>query len=308
MPKWLVSSLEKENAKVLGLSAWFKGYAEAYQQTISRYYKGDPLPSADTAVSRSVLAGIVFCDIASGTLVMGKDDTLAGPGSEPDLLLPHPVAVKAFRMSETEITNRQYQSFLAENGSWRKSNSAELLKNGVVSENYLSAWTGDSYAAGLDDLPVVHVSRFAAQAYCDWLSGKLPRSAGSAAARLPTEAEWEWAARGGLRGMPYPMGEKSGKSVFFAKGVEGPAKAGASEANGYGLRDMTGNVWEWCADDYAPASYLFSSAAASHGPDASVRGGAWNNPKEAVKVFTRGSQPESWCTPYLGFRVVLTRS
>jgi len=303
-PAWIVSCLGSETSKQLLASAWIKSYSNHYKDSISKFYQGSPLGKTST-IYRSVAAGIAFCAVPSGTLVMGDDDRPETLGSRFGVLLPHPVEITSFRISETEITNRQYKAFLDENAEWRKSRTAELVKKTIVTEDYLSSWNDDSYAAGSEDLPVVGVSRFAAQAYCAWLTSKLGR--GGTTARLPTEAEWEWSARGGLRGMPYPTGEKAGNSVFFVKGITGPGKAGASEANGYGLRDMAGNVWEWCADDHAPASYFFS-AAVPHGPDAAVRGGAWNNPKESVKVFTRGCQPEAWCTPYLGFRVVLSGS
>jgi formylglycine-generating enzyme required for sulfatase activity len=80
---------------------------------------------------------------------------------------------------------------------------------------------------------------------------------------------------------------------------------------------MVGNVWQWCEDPYAPSSYLLTSLDpalnASYekgyapGPDRAVRGGSWNNQSEQITVFTRGSQPAEWSTPYLGFRVALAR-
>lgn len=245
---------------------------------------------------------------------MGKDDTLSSLGQTIDTLLPHPVSIRSFYLSETEVTNRQFKQFVDSSPKWRPSNAAVLVKEGLVSGDYLSGWVSDAPPAGKDDLPVVSVSWSAASAYCDWLSGQIRGSGMSA--RLPTEAEWEWAARGGLRGMPYPLGSKPGSAVFFGSGMTGPEAAGSSEPNGYGLRDMMGNVWEWCGTSFSPSEYLLSSldptaSAALAGPEVSfkaVRGGSWINQKDLVKVYTRGSQPMDWCSPFLGFRTAVSQA
>jgi formylglycine-generating enzyme required for sulfatase activity len=165
---------------------------------------------------------------------------------------------------------------------------------------------------------VANVSYYAAEAFCAWLTTRLPAALAGYEARLPSESEWEWAARGGLAAQPYPLGAVPAGAVFAGSGAQGPAPVGASAANGFGLKDMSGNVWEWCADWYSPVKYLFSSWEADrNGTDGAdnpptgfekvVRGGSWSNERELVRVYTRGSQPPSWCTPYLGFRVVLAR-
>jgi formylglycine-generating enzyme required for sulfatase activity len=227
--------------------------------------------------------------------------------------------VASFLASETEVSNRQYARFLAENPDWRKQNSAALLQQGRVDDAYLADWTEQGYPAGADELPVTGVSFFAAQAFCRWLTGRLPASLAGYEARLPNEAEWEWAARGGLVGGLYPLGDKPQADVFFEPGITGPRSVGASAPNGYGLRDTSGNVWEWCSDWFSPVAYLFSSLDPAHnsadrsaeipfGAEKVVRGGSWANEKELVRLYTRASQPPSWCTPYLGFRVVLARA
>jgi formylglycine-generating enzyme required for sulfatase activity len=107
--------------------------------------------------------------------------------------------------------------------------------------------------------------------------------------------------------------------VYFAQGIAGPRPVGASPPNGYGLHDTAGNVWEWCLDWYSATRYVFSSRTEGgnaadtrveipYGAQKVIRGGGWANEKELVKVFTRGSQPPEWCTPYLGFRVVIAKA
>jgi len=247
---------------------------------------------------------------------MGRDDVESTLGKTIDQLMAHPVQVERFYLAETEVTNRLYQAFVDAVPEWKPSNREALLSTGLVSEGYLTSWVGDRFPAGNGDLPVTGVSWHAASAYCSWLQAALAVSRPGSTVRLPTEAEWEWAARGGVRGFPYPSGPKPGLSVFSASGISGPERAGTSEPNGYGLRDMAGNVWEWCADAYAPAAYLLTSldpaanrrfaAALPATSEKVVRGGSWNNQKELLRVYTRGSQPADWCTEQLGFRPVAT--
>ncbi|MGH2543773.1 MAG: formylglycine-generating enzyme family protein, partial [Ardenticatenaceae bacterium] len=131
-----------------------------------------------------------------------------------------------------------------------------------------------SSLAGLDDHPVVHVAYQDVEAYAAW--------AGKA---LPTEAEWEYAARGGLEGQAYPWGDEprpggrwphniwqGGNFPFKNSGADGhltTAPVGSYRANGYGLHDVTGNVWEWTADWYRPDYYLRSPKRNPQGPKSS---------------------------------------
>jgi len=247
---------------------------------------------------------------------MGRDDVESTLGKTIDQLLAHPVRVERFLLAETEVTNRQFQAFVDNVPEWKPSNRDTLRSTGLAGDGYLATWVDDRFPTGSENLPVTAVSWHAAAAYCTWLQKGFAASRPGSTVRLPTEAEWEWAARGGLRGKPYPSGDKAGTSVFFAKSVTGPGAAGSSEPNGYGLRDMAGNVWEWCADSYAPAAYLLSSfdaevnrrlaAALPETSEKVVRGGSWNNQKELLRVYTRGSQPADWCTAQLGFRPAAT--
>jgi gamma-glutamyl hercynylcysteine S-oxide synthase len=309
LPSWTILATSKDRSKKVLATPWSSAYAARYSEAIRRL--SQELAPAAAGGSMSV-SGVILRSIPPGTLLMGRDDVESTLGKSIDQLMAHAVRIDRFFIAETEVTNRQYQAFVEAVPEWKPSNEDALLSTGLVSDGYLSTWNDDRFPAGSADLPVTGVSWHAASAFCEWLQATLAASRPGALVRLPSEAEWEWAARGGLRGKPYPSGERAGRSVFFTEGIAGPAPAGTSEPNGYGLRDMAGNVWEWCADSYAPAVYLLSSLdpaenqrIAASLPETSekvVRGGSWSNQKELLRVYTRGSQPADWCTPQLGFR------
>lgn len=234
--------------------------------------------------------------IPEGAFVMGGKSNQA----EPDELPRHEVSVSAFFMDKTEVTNAQFLEFVKATGyktvaeqeiDWEELKvnlppgtqkpADENLKpgslvfkptEGPVDLRNLSLWWewkiganwqhpfgSDSDLEGLMDHPVVHICYDDALAYAKW-AGK----------RLPTEAEWEWAAMGGLTDPKYPWGnesiEESANKANFWQGTfpfrnnekdrffyTAPVKT--YPANGYGLYDMAGNVWEWCADKYHHDAY-----------------------------------------------------
>ena len=314
-PLWLASVLPETLARRVSQTSWYdqslREYAALYG---ARFGVSSRPPGPLLAGSTRRVLGIGFLPVPAGTLVQGRDDE-----SGFSLPLAHPVPIQSFYLSETEISKAQFKVFLQENPRWRKSNLQSLVAAGLVSDTYLADWTGDEIPAGEENLPAVNVSYHAAQAFCAWLGSKLSGFPAGATARLPFESEWEWAARGGLAGQPYPTGRDPGNACFYQDQIQGPRRVGSSSANGYGLRDMTGNVWEWCLDWYSPEAYFFSSRKAAgnaadsrqaipYGAEKVVRGGSWANEKELVKLYVRGSQPPDWCTPFLGFRVLVSLS
>ena len=171
-------------------------------------------------------------------------------------------------------------------------------------------WTDVGPPAGLGAHPVVLVTRDDALAYCAWLSHRLGR-----VVRLPTEAEWERAARGGADGRRYPWGDDidSGRCHFLfdstQKRQRGTRPTGTFAPNGFGLCDMVGNVWEWVSDWYSADYYAVSALRNPRGPDAGtqcvVRGGAWvtDNP-EMLRCSYRHAVPPDTYAYSIGFRVV----
>ena len=153
---------------------------------------------------------------------------------------------------------------------------------------------------------MVDVSWNDAVAYAEW-SGK----------RLPTEAEWEYAARGGLIGQRYPWGNDitHNNANYYTEGIRGKDKwnrcapVGSFEPNGYGLYDMAGNVYEWCADWYDQHYYSNSPTKNPLGPNTGshrvLRGGYWNYTGDYLRVAYRSEElPHGWITRYNGFRCV----
>ncbi len=217
----------------------------------------------------------------------------------------HTVYVDAFYMDTHEVTNADFQRFVLANPQWQKSRIPRNLHTGY----YLSHWDDDNnYPADKANHPVVEVSWYAAVAYAAW-AGK----------RLPTEAEWEYAARGGLAGKKYPWGDTIDIShANYGNEVRGTTPVGHYAPNGYGLYDMAGNVDEWCLDEYDEGFYASSPAQnpLSGSPDIQtlldnytsaglfhvLRGGSWDIAAEGVRVSERYSLPPSYTNGGAGFR------
>ena len=175
--------------------------------------------------------------IPAGEFQIGSNDAEADDDEQP----VRTVYVDAFYMDETEVTNAQFKEFVLENPRWQKNRIDGKFHNG----RYLWAWDGNNYPKGKDKHPVISVSWYAAIAYAEW-TGK----------RLPTEAEWERAARGGLVDKKYPHGNTlTPRDANYGNNTKNTTAVGRYPANGYGLYDMTGNVSEWCLDVYHRGFY-----------------------------------------------------
>ena len=282
--------------------------------------------------------------IPTGTLEMGGDNDQADPNEFPK----HPVEISAFWMDETEVTNAQFAEFVQATGyitvaerpiSWEAMQKElppgtpkppdSLLQPGALvfhptdqpvpldNPGLWWRWTlgadwqhpegpGSTIQDRLEH-PVVQIAWEDAQAYADW-AGK----------RLPTEAEWEWAARGGKTNMVYPWGDEdvnegAAKANFWQglfpyqnelkDGHFNTAPVRSYPPNGYGLYDMAGNVWEWCADWFDMRYYQKEGAqqANTQGP-----GDAFNPnmPYQSEKVIRGGSFlcSDDYCSGYRNAR------
>ena len=220
----------------------------------------------------------------------------------------HAVYVDAFYIDRYEVTNAQYKAFVDANPEWGKDRISPAYHDGY----YLIHWIENDYPAGKENHPVVYVSWYAAMAYAKW-AGK----------RLPTEAEWERAARGKLEDKIYPWGNTiDGTNANYYKDIEGNGTlpVGSFPANTFGLYDMSGNVREWCLDKYETNFYVNSpkenpiagfeniekaiSDFMNVKKNCVLRGGSWLNIPEKLRVAERTSRLPNATNPNDGFRCV----
>ena len=258
--------------------------------------------------------------IAGGRFLMGSDFS-PDPAARPQ----HQVVVRSFWLDPHEVTNAEFARFVAATGYLT---SAERHGQGWVFEPMRRGWVlmpgadwrhpfgSHSSIAGQERLPVVMVSWYDAAAYARW-AGK----------RLPTEAEWEYAARGGSYDADFPWGRQpqiGGQEMGNAwqgwfpdrdlglDGARGLANVGSYPPNRFGLYDMSGNVWEWCADWYAEDYYQLAERENPAGPQRepaaarrTQRGGSWlsaDNVGAEIQVWARGAGAPDIGRNHLGFR------
>jgi len=214
--------------------------------------------------------------IPAGEFMMGDHD---GDGWDYERPV-HAVYLDAFYIDKYEVTNAQFKKFVEANPEWGNDRIDPRYHDG----DYLLDWNGNNYPEGKGDHPVICVSWYAAAAYAQW-AGK----------RLPTEAEWERAARGTFVGegnyKRYVWGDEwpppEGAGNFYSQYIDGydddypeTAPVGRFNPNGYDLRDMAGNVWEWCQDWYDGGYYSRSPRENPTGPNSGnyrvIRGGCWS--------------------------------
>lgn len=235
--------------------------------------------------------------IPSGTFMMGSQD---GQDNESPM---HEVSVSSFEISKYEVTNYQFRIFVKATG----------YKTSAEEEGIAQNWK--SYAiAGRAKYPVVYISYKDAMAYCKWLSDSTKQTY-----RLPTEAEWEYAARGGTKDQPYPWGKdiEAAKANYaydesrkaYAEPILDFLKpVGSYEPNTFGLYDVVGNVAEWCFDGYKADYYKDSPkkdpVCSEQISTKVVRGGGWMNSDRSCSITFRKSQPGIYKSSSLGFRIV----
>ncbi len=332
-------SNEKKTTEVAEVKDKLLDSAACCHSGIAPRFKGS-IPAPESLGSKKTFSTIGMVKIPAGNFMMGADNDQASADEYPK----HKVVVNGFWMDATEVTNKQFAEFVKATGyktvaerkpDWEelkkqlpagtpKPSAEDLVpaslgfsppKQAVDLNNYGQWWSWvpgadwqhpegpKSNIKGKENYPVVHVCWDDAFAYAKW-AGK----------RLPTEAEWEWAARGGLSNSIYPWGNEpinEGKAKANSwqgnfpnlntkqDGFYGIAPIGSFKPNGYGLYDMAGNVWEWCSDWYRNDYYKQLAKGTSNpvGPATSY------DPEEPTvpKKVARGGSfmcNDSYCSGY----------
>jgi hypothetical protein len=270
----LAETLPKESAAKLTASAWYKKAADS-AAALAAENSGE---SGGPALGRSLDLGSPGSPGSQGLLtfreVPGGDFVFSD-------VFPRRDTAGDFWMAMTVVNQEAWEAFVSANPDWDVRNTDSLSEQGLVTEDYLGPAPGEApRGRGVSGL-----SWYAAEACCRWLSTLLPPEFASYEVRLPTEAEWEYAA-------------KSFREI----------------------RNTTGTFWEWCGDPYAPLDFFpvparsqallndsrFPEALSGtfiNSPERSLRGGAWINPP--MDLETRASLPPAFCSPFVSFRPII---
>lgn len=235
-----------------------------------------PDPAGTPASEENAASGHDMALIPGGEFTMG----IEGPGRASPA---HRVRLYPFYIDRREVTNAQYLEFCEATG-----------------RRLPEFWGMEEFCSGPEfpDHPVVGVSWADARAYARWRG-----------LRLPSEAEWERAGRGGLEGKTYSHGDELDPGLYAPTGYTGaarPSRVASFPPNGFGLHDMTGNVCEWVADAYDEDYYRECPLLDPRGPAAStfkvIRGGGWHTGPGCSPVHFRNVLPGNWVDMNVGFR------
>lgn len=243
-------------------------------------YAGSVFMSSTSATTNDVpLKEPALVEIPEGWFLMGSEQ---GQDCERPV---HPVWVDAFCMAACQVSNAEFEIFLS-----------------ATHTTPPPSWSDPNFND--PNQPVVAVSWFDASKYCERLSAGTGKHC-----RLPTEAEWERAARGGVDGKLFPWGDALPQSLpdYATRWQKGPEPVAQYAPNGFGLYDICENVHEWCSDWYSPDYYASSLERNPPGPAAgrrrASRGGSWRHHIKVSRCSARSSIPPEFQYADYGFRV-----
>ena len=297
--------------------------------------RSNPSGSELQRIRRGSTQGMV--KLPGGSFLMGTDDDVGFPADGEGPV--REVTLEPFYIGQTAVTNRQFSSFIRDTGytteaeeygwsfvffSFLSEESVRMAQQVVAQTPWWIPVEGASWRhpegpgstiRGRMEHPVIHISWNDAQAYCEW-AGK----------RLPTEAEWEYAARGGLEQKRYPWGDQlipNGEhrcNIWQGSfpdhntqddGYVGPAPVRTYKPNGFQLFEVSGNVWEWCADWFSPDYHIDGPRENPTGPPEGsarvMRGGSYlchDSYCNRYRVAARTANTPDSSTGNMGFRCV----
>ncbi|MCP5101324.1 MAG: SUMF1/EgtB/PvdO family nonheme iron enzyme [Chloroflexi bacterium] len=245
------------------------------------------------------------------TFLMGATDE--DSEAELDERPLHPIHLHSFYIDQYEVTVAQYTTFINELGSYVNTclGFTCLSTKAETNESHLIGILNGGYVAesGYETLPINHVSWYGAAAYCDWMG-----------ARLPTEAEWEYAARGG-NGRLYPWGNTPPDNTLAIFGQANsnalqPVNAIQAGVTDHGIYGMAGSVWEWVADSYDTFYYQYSPTENPHSQNVDnfaahvLRGGSFRSPASNIRASNRHQlrATEFLGTADVGFRCAISNN
>lgn len=274
-------------AVILGYGGWyfFGSHTRQEKKEIQQVTHSAPVTSSATQNSKTsetkqetqaeIFAPQGTIPVAGGQVILG------GESSEQPI---QRLVIEPFAIAETEVTNAQY---------------AEFVK--ATNHKPPSHWKGE-FAEDEGELPVTNISWRDAQDFCKWLSEKL-----GATVRLPSEAEWELAARG-KEGLPYPWGKDWNDEAAVSKETSGKiqkVKSFSLNKSPFGAYDMAGNVWEWIEENARDAD---GKTKVVEGESRRIiKGGAADEPAKFISATSRMEVPAGISDRAIGFRYVVVR-
>ncbi|MCL2191911.1 MAG: SUMF1/EgtB/PvdO family nonheme iron enzyme [Treponema sp.] len=268
---WLADLLPPASASVLIASSWYQRQLAGFAEIVAaESLAPNPATVAPHEVGLPMgqirVGGLLFAGLGGGTLVQGEP-------------FPHKVPIESFLISTTQVPPSVFADFLDANPKWGRDNLDALERQGLASADYLADFGILSPGGGWTGTGINTVSWFAAMAFCEWLTSMLPAELSGWEVRLPTEAEWEFA-----------------------------AKSARAWDNFNGIFVPNNGSWEWCADPYSPLPFFAAppwAIDALGSPERPVRGGSWLNAAGITNVETRAFLPPTSASPFVSFRPVI---
>jgi len=297
-----ITSIGSFTSDIFDLQPSTTYYVRAYATNSNSTVYGNEVQFTSIILMETVL-------VNGGTFLMGSLDRTGESDEHPQ----HSVTVGSFRISKYEITNQQYADFLNDINADSDGSIGGYGCLDMTSNDCQISYDGSHFVvdAGKENYPVIYVSWFGAKAFCEYFGG-----------RLPTEAEWEFAARGGnnSNGYIYSGSNNIDEVAWYwenSTNLENPIYQGKGahiigrkNPNELGLYDMSGNVLEWCNDWYSSNYYNNSPSNNPQGPSVGTyrvyRGGSWGSFANNIRIAKRFNYYDIYASGDLGFRPVFT--